>query len=96
MPVDLFGGYRAESRAIMGILAGFGGSVEQVSVDEAYLDMSHRFGAFDPSAATALGREMKELIRSERRLTASIGIGSNKLLAKIASDHGKPDFLYHR
>ncbi len=86
--------YRQESRAIMALLAAFGGAIEQVSVDEAYLDMSHRFEAFDPMAATSLGREMKEVIRKERNLTASIGIGSNKLMAKIASDHGKPDGLF--
>ena len=86
--------YRTESHAIMGLLTRFGGAVEQVSVDEAYLDMSHRFAAFDPEAVIELGREMKDLIRSERHLTASIGIGGNKLLAKIASDHGKPDGLF--
>ena len=86
--------YRTESQAIMGLLTRFGGAVEQVSVDEAYLDMSHRFAALDPAAAIELGREMKDLIRSERQLTASIGIGGNKLLAKIASDHGKPDGLF--
>ncbi len=86
--------YRTESHAIMGLLTQFGGAVEQVSVDEAYLDMSHRFAAFDPETVMELGREMKNLIRSERHLTASIGIGGNKLLAKIASDHGKPDGLF--
>jgi DNA polymerase-4 len=86
--------YRAESRAVMAGLQNFGGLVEQVSVDEAYLDMTHRFGTFDRKAALALGREMKDWIRRERNLTASIGIGSNKLLAKIASDHGKPDGLF--
>lgn len=86
--------YRNESRAIMGLLAQFGGRIEQVSVDEAYLDMSHRFESFESAAVMSLGREMKEIIRRERRLTASIGIGGNKLLAKIASDHGKPDGLF--
>jgi DNA polymerase-4 len=86
--------YRTESRAIMAGLAGFGGQIEQVSVDEAYLDMSHRFGEFDRAASLELGREMKAWIRRERNLTASIGIGANKLLAKIASDHGKPDGLF--
>jgi DNA polymerase IV len=86
--------YRAESREIMARLASFGGQVEQVSVDEAYLDMSHRFEIFTREAAIDLGREMKQVIRKERRLTASIGIGANKLLAKIASDHGKPDGLF--
>ncbi len=86
--------YRDESRAIMGLLAQFGGRIEQVSVDEAYLDMSHRFEHFEPEAGMSLGREMKEMIRQQRGLTASIGIGGNKLLAKIASDHGKPDGLF--
>ena len=86
--------YRSESREIMKRLTALGGQVEQVSVDEAYLDMSHRFAEFEQSTAIALGRQMKDLIRDERRLTASIGIGSNKLLAKIASDHGKPDGLF--
>jgi len=86
--------YRNESHAIMGLLARFGGMVEQVSVDEAYLDLSHLFERFDAGAVMALGREMKAVIRSERDLTASIGIGGNKLLAKIASDHGKPDGLF--
>jgi len=86
--------YRRESREIMACLSQFGGAVEQVSVDEAYLDMSHHFDVFEPELAIGLGRQMKALIRQDRRLTASIGIGSNKLLAKIASDHGKPDGLF--
>lgn len=86
--------YREESREIMALLAAFGGHVEQVSVDEAYLDMSHRLARGDSPAAHELGRAMKDLIHAQRHLTASIGIGSNKLLAKIASDHGKPDGLF--
>jgi len=86
--------YRAESREIMAGLATFGRQVEQVSVDEAYLDMSHRFAEFDGEDVLELGREMKVWIRRERNLTASIGIGGNKLLAKIVSDHGKPDGLF--
>ena len=85
--------YRAESHAVMALLGRFGGKIEQVSVDEAYLDLSHHFEAFDAATATALGEEMKSLILTERHLTASIGIGPNKLLAKIASDHRKPDGL---
>lgn len=90
--------YRDESRKIMALLSGFGGAIEQVSVDEAYMDMSGRFPGLENgaamTAAVEVGREMKELIRRERNLTASIGIGSNKLLSKIASDHGKPDGLF--
>jgi len=86
--------YRSESHAIMTRLADFGGQIEQVSVDEAYLDMSHHFEEFTPDSALALGRQMKDLVKSERGLSASIGIASNKLLAKIASDHSKPDGLF--
>lgn len=86
--------YRAESREIMRLLAGLGGRIEQVSVDEAYLDLSHRFARPSKEEMLALGREIKALIRAERRLTASIGIGGNKLMAKIASDHSKPDGLF--
>lgn len=85
--------YRSESHAVMALLARFGAQIEQVSVDEAYLDMSHHFEAFTATTAIALAREMKDLILAERHLTASIGIGPNKLLAKIASDHRKPDGL---
>jgi DNA polymerase-4 len=86
--------YRAESRMVMALLDRFGGTIEQVSVDEAYLDLSHHFTSPDSINPVALGQQMKDLIRRERQLTASIGIGPNKLLAKIASDHSKPDGLF--
>src|SRR5208283_2901051 len=65
--------------------------------DEAYLDVSSVSQAEDIDAsllkAMPLARHLKERILSERKLTATIGIASNKLLAKIASDHKKPDGL---
>jgi DNA polymerase-4 len=89
--------YREESRHIMEILAASGAIVEQVSVDEAYLDLSARFQAGNADAslhqAVPLAKALKQRIRAERRLTATIGIAANKLLAKIASDHQKPDGL---
>jgi DNA polymerase-4 len=89
--------YREESRRIMEILASGGAVVEQLSVDEAYLDLSPACQAEDSDAslrkALPLAQELKERIRAERQLTATVGIGSNKLLAKIASDHQKPDGL---
>ena len=89
--------YREESHRIMQLVAATGAVVEQVSVDEAYLDLS----AFCPGSspddslrlALPIARQIKETIRTQRRLTASIGIASNKLLAKLASDHQKPDGL---
>ncbi|MEY4691024.1 MAG: polymerase [Verrucomicrobiota bacterium] len=89
--------YREESRAIFALVAESGVEVEQVSVDEAYLDASVLNRSDDPEealvAAVRWARGLKARIRAERRLTASIGIASNKLMAKVASDWGKPDGL---
>lgn len=89
--------YREESREIMQILGSSGAGIEQMSIDEAYLDVSGLSQFEDPDAALVgalpLARQLKQRIRCERGLTATIGIGSNKLLAKIASDHQKPDGL---
>jgi len=89
--------YREESHQIMGIIASSGAIVEQMSVDEAYIDMSaicedETMGAA-LEKARILAAALKQRIKQERRLTATIGIASNKLLAKIASDHQKPDGL---
>jgi DNA polymerase-4 len=89
--------YREESHRIMEIINTAGAVVEQMSVDEAYIDVSAICQAEDADAslllALPLARELKQRILSERQLTATIGIASNKLLAKIASDHQKPDGL---
>jgi DNA polymerase-4 len=71
--------------------------VEQMSIDEAYLDLSAICPAESADVvllnSLPLARELKQHIHSERQLTATIGIAANKLLAKIASDHQKPDGL---
>jgi len=89
--------YHEESRRIMEIMAQTGAVVEPMSIDEAYLDMSLICQAetLDASLQMALplARQLKQRIQLERQLTATIGIASNKLLAKIASDHQKPDGL---
>ncbi len=89
--------YRGESRQIMRIVAQTGAVVEPMSIDEAYLDASALSQAEDSDAsllkAMRLAQHLKQRILSERQLTATIGIASNKLLAKIASDHKKPDGL---
>ena len=89
--------YREESRRIMEIVARTGAVVEPMSIDEAYLDLSAlcQAAAADASLRRALplARDLKQRIFSERQLTATIGVASNKLLAKIASDHKKPDGL---
>jgi DNA polymerase-4 len=89
--------YAEESREIFQIVAATGVVVEKVSVDEAYLDASPLFPGVEGEEAlvraVGLGRTLKREIRTRRGLTASVGIASNKLLSKIASDYGKPDGL---
>lgn len=90
--------YRAESAIIMQIFRDVSPLLERVSVDEAYLDVSATFvDAADTDTALAAARPMAERIKQriydERSLTASIGIGSNKFLAKLGSDFQKPNGL---
>ena len=90
--------YRAESARIMQILQEYTPLIEQVSVDEAYLDMSaHAQPDMEADAAIEAARPLaaaiKQRIRSECQLSASIGISANKFLAKLASDFQKPDGL---
>ena len=89
--------YRAESRLVMGILREATDCLEQVSVDEAYLDLSARFAEGTPDealrGAVPLARAIKERIAAERSLTASIGVAGNKFLAKLGSDLEKPNGL---
>lgn len=89
--------YQEESRRIMQLIAESGAIIEQMSIDEAYLDVSALFPAPAPDealrASAPLARELKLRIQAERRLTATIGVAANKLLAKLASDHQKPDGL---
>jgi DNA polymerase IV len=89
--------YREESRLIMQIVAGSGAEIEQMSVDEAYMDLSPFCQGRDADTslrlALPLARQIKQRIQAERQLTASIGIAANKLLAKLASDQQKPDGL---
>jgi DNA polymerase IV len=89
--------YREESHQIFQLVAATGAQLEQMSIDEAYLDLSAVCQAEDADAslhrALPLARQLKQRIATERRLTATIGIAANKLLAKIASDYQKPDGL---
>jgi DNA polymerase-4 len=80
--------YERESHEIMRIMGAFSPLIEQVSIDEAFLDMTgtKRLMGDPLSAATRLSAR----IAAEQGLTASIGIAPNKFLAKIASDLKKP------
>jgi nucleotidyltransferase/DNA polymerase involved in DNA repair len=82
--------YAEISRRIMAIIRGHAPIVQVVGIDEAYLDLG-----FCQSLLRArdLCRQIKEEIKAQENLTASVGIGPNKLVAKIASDHEKPDGL---
>lgn len=89
--------YKEESRQILQIVGRTGADIEPMSIDEAYLDLSKVCQGADADdslqRALPVARELKRQILEERRLTASIGVAANKLLAKIASDFQKPDGL---
>jgi DNA polymerase IV len=91
--------YRDESVAIMEIVRHFaGGAVQQVSVDEAYVEVTARLAPapshdFLLESAVPLATQIKDAIRRRRGLSATIGVAPNKLLAKIASSQFKPDGL---
>jgi DNA polymerase-4 len=78
--------YRRESAAIRAILHRFSSLVEPLSLDEAYLDVTAH-----PGAPAAVAQVIRSLIYQKTKLTASAGIGPNKLIAKIASDLNKPN-----
>jgi DNA polymerase-4 len=87
IPPD-FARYRAVSDAVRAIFHRHTELVEPLSLDEAYLDVSHQ-----PSGLQ-IAIEIKSAIRQELNLTASAGIAPNEYLAKIASDWKKPDGLF--
>jgi DNA polymerase-4 len=83
--------YRRESAEIFRIFADYTDLVQPVSIDEAYLDCSAHLAGF--GSATGIARDIRRRVREERGLTVSIGVGPNRLIAKIASDANKPDGL---
>jgi len=78
--------YKAESQKIRTIFQRFTEKIEPLSLDEAYLDISHL-----RSSSYAVAAEIRAQIFEETGLTASAGIGPNKMIAKIASDWNKPN-----
>ena len=81
--------YCRESKKIFDILTTFTPAVEMTGLDEAFLDITASFHLFGTPAQTC--RKIKERIKKETGLTASIGLAPTKLAAKIASDLKKPD-----
>jgi DNA polymerase IV (DinB-like DNA polymerase) len=83
--------YTKVSNEIMDLLRKYADKFEQWGIDEAFLDVSLKVK--DYVEAEALARRIKAEIQEKEKLTCSIGIGPNKLVAKIASDFQKPDGL---
>ena len=83
--------YQAVSREVMTILRRFTPLVEPISIDEAFLDVTASRALFGDGPT--IGRTIRAAILAEVRLTASVGVASSKLVAKIASDLRKPDAL---
>lgn len=81
--------YAKVSRQIREIFEQFTPQVEPLSLDEAFLDVRGSEPLFGPAAE--IGRRIKQQIRSELRLVASVGVAPTKFVAKIASDLRKPD-----
>lgn len=84
--------YDQVSNTVMQILRGYATSFEQVSVDEAYLDVTEQVGgSFEKAKDYA--QKIKADARSQVGISFSVGVGPNKLIAKIACDSQKPDGL---
>ncbi|MBI3070284.1 MAG: DNA polymerase IV [Candidatus Levybacteria bacterium] len=96
LPVDMVR-YKRVSEAIMRILRKYAVYFEPVSSDEAYLQPNLKFkiknSKLEYQEAERIAEKIKKDIWNQVKLTCSIGIGPNKLIAKIASDHQKPDGL---
>jgi DNA polymerase-4 len=83
--------YARVSRQVMGVLETLSPVVEPVSIDEAYLDVTGMEGLMGPPEI--IGQRVKAAIQDAVGLTASVGVGANRLIAKLASDFRKPDGL---
>jgi DNA polymerase IV len=83
--------YREISQKIFALLDAFSPVIEPLSIDEAFLDLTGTERLLGPAPSVAA--RLKERIRQEIGLTASVGVAPNKFLAKLASDLQKPDGL---
>ena len=89
-----FEAYRAASLVVMELLAELSPLIEPLSLDEAYIDLeAGNHDDLSDDGVRALAAELKRSVHRRTGLTVSVGAGSSKLVAKIASDLGKPDGL---
>lgn len=84
--------YETSSKAFVEILREYSPGVEQYSVDEAYCDMSGTIGLY--GSAVVAANLMKDRIANELGFTVNVGISTNKILAKMASDFKKPNLVH--
>ena len=84
--------YKAVSLQIRAIFAEHTPLIEPLSLDEAYLDVTENLQGI--ASATEIAQAIRAKIKAETNLTASAGVSYNKFLAKLASDHRKPDGLF--
>jgi DNA polymerase IV len=87
-----FDAYKAISLQIREVFAEYTPIIEPLSLDEAYLDVTENLKGI--ISATHIAEEIRARIRAETELTASAGVSYNKFLAKLASDHRKPDGIF--
>ncbi|MDE1856260.1 MAG: DNA polymerase IV [Candidatus Micrarchaeota archaeon] len=88
VPVD-YNYYEKMSNQVMQVIKSYSTKFEQVSIDEAFADISAKVE--DYAKAVEYAKSLKEKIKAETGLPCSIGISSNKLMAKMACEAGKPD-----
>jgi DNA polymerase-4 len=84
--------YKEMSQQVFQVFESFTPTIQGLSLDEAFLDLTGAIGSEYP---VALGRRIKDAIRAATGLTASVGLAPNKLVAKIISQQCKPDGLQH-
>lgn len=84
--------YRQASQQILAIFGSYTDLIEPLSLDEAYLDVTHSTAC--RGSASLIAQEIRKRVREEVGITVSAGIAPNKFLAKIASEWNKPDGQY--
>ena len=86
-----WGWYKECSQGFICICREYSPVLQQFSIDECFIDMTFRLAGRDP---VAVATELKDRVRTELGFTVNVGVGSNKLLAKMASDFEKPDKVH--